>query len=159
MIMTIGLFGTCGNSTWRKEFIETYKFNDVEFFNPQVDDWSPELAEIEAEHLANDEIILFPVLAETSGLGSLGEVGFSILQAIKLDSTRNVIVMIDKTCDIEDEAVKKESIRARALVMAHLKKLKYPNVYLVENLSDMLDLSLKLHAIEVIRKGFDKYRL
>lgn len=157
--MTIGLFGTCGNSTWRKEFIETYKFNDVEFFNPQVDDWSPELAEVEAEHLANDEIILFPVLAETSGLGSLGEVGFSILQAIKLDSTRNVIVMIDKTCDIEDEAVKKESIRARALVMAHLKKLKYPNVYLVENLSDMLDLSLKLHAIEVIRKGFDKYRL
>ena len=159
MIMTIGLFGTCGNSTWRKEFIETYKFNDVEFFNPQVDDWSPELAEVEAEHLANDEIILFPVLAETSGLGSLGEVGFSILQAIKLDSTRNVIVMIDKNCDIEDEAVKKESIRARALVMAHLKKLKYPNVYLVENLSNMLDLSLKLHAIEVIRKGFDKYRL
>jgi len=157
--MTIGLFGTCGNSTWRNEFIETYKFNDVEFFNPQVNDWSPELAEVEAEHLANDEIILFPVLAETSGLGSLGEVGFSILQAIKLDSTRNVIVMIDKTCDIEDEAVKKESIRARALVMAHLKKLKYPNVYLVENLSDMLDLSLKLHSIEVIRKEFDKYRL
>jgi len=157
--MTIGLFGTCGNSTWRKGFMQSYDNHGIEYFNPQVDDWNPDLAEIEADHLANDEIILFPVLAETSGLGSLGEVGFSILQAIKLDSSRNVIVMIDRNCDIEDEAVKKESVRARALVMAHLKKLKYPNVYLVENLQDMLLLSLELHAIEVLRGGLERFRL
>jgi hypothetical protein len=157
--MTIGLFGTCGNSTWRKEFIEQYEKAGIDYFNPQVDDWNPDLAEIEAAHLANDEIILFPVLAETSGLGSLGEVGFSILQAIRMDSSRNIIVMIDKNCTIEDESVRKESIRARALVIAHLRKLKYPNVFIVEYLIDMFRLSRELHAIEVLKKGLDKYRM
>lgn len=156
--MTIGLFGTCGGSTWRDGFMQSYDQHGIDYFNPQVEDWDPSLAEIEAEHLANDEIILFPVLAETSGLGSLGEVGFSILQSIKLDVSRNVIVMIEKDCTIEDEAVRKESIRARALVTAHLRKLKYPNVYSVEKLPDMMLLSLELHAVETLRKGLDRYR-
>ena len=156
--MTIGLFGTCGGSTWRNSFMESYDNHGISYFNPQVEDWDPTLAEIEAEHLANDEIILFPVLAETSGLGSLGEVGFSILQSIKLDVNRNVIVMIDKDCTVEDEAVRKESIRARALVMAHLRKLKYPNVYSVKNLPAMMLLSLELHAVETLRKSLDRYR-
>ena len=156
---TIGLFGTCGGSTWREAYMKMYKEAGIEYYNPQVDDWKPEDAEIEAEHLANDEVILFPVLEETSGLGSLGEVGFSILQAIKLDSSRNVVVMIDKDCVVEDENVRKESIRMRALVRAHLKKLKYPNVYIVENLDTMFQISVELHAIEGYRKGLDRYRI
>ena len=157
--MTIGLFGTCGNSTWRKSFIESYEANGIEYYNPQVEDWKPEDAQIEADHLANDEIILFPVLAETSGLGSLGEVGFSILQAIKMDSTRSVIVMIDPACVIEDENVRKESIRMRALITAHLKKLKYPNVYLVKDLPDMYLLSRELHAIESLKENLNRFRV
>jgi len=156
--MTIGLFGTCGGSTWREPFMQTYKSHGIHCYNPQVEDWDPSLAEIEAEHLANDEIILFPVLAETSGLGSLGEVGFSILQSIRLDENRNVIVMIDKLCSVEDEAIRNESIRMRALITAHLRKLKYPNVYTVKHLPDMLQLSLELHAVEILRMGLDRYR-
>jgi len=157
--MTIGLFGTCGGSTWRDKFMSQYDKAGIDYFNPQKDDWKPEDAEIEADHLANDEIILFPVLEETSGLGSLGEVGFSILQSIRLDENRNVIVMIDKNCTVEDEAVRNESIRMRALIKAHLKKLKYPNVFLVQNQIDMYELSRKIHAIETLRENLDKYRL
>jgi hypothetical protein len=156
--MTIGLFGTCGGSTWRNEFMKTYEEMGIDYYNPQVEDWKPEDAIIEADHLANDEIILFPVLAETSGLGSLGEVGFSILHAIKLDVNRNLVVLIDNDCNIEDQAVRKESIRMRALIKAHLKKLKFLNVYLVEYLIDMHRLSRELHAIETLRQGLDKYR-
>ena len=156
--MTIGLFGTCGGSTWREPFMHYYKTHGIHCYNPQVEDWDPSLAEIEAEHLANDEIILFPVLAETAGLGSLGEVGFSILQSIKMDESRNVIVMIDKNCTIEDEAIRNESIRMRALITAHLRKLKYPSVYAVKHLPDMLQLSIELHAVEVLREGLDRYR-
>ena len=156
--MTIGLFGTCGGSTWRDGFMQSYDQHGIVYYNPQVEDWDPSLAEIEAEHLANDEIILFPVLAETAGLGSLGEVGFSILQSIRLDENRNVIVMIDKLCSVEDEAIRNESIRMRALITAHLRKLKYPNVYTVKHLPDMLQLSLELHAVEILRMGLDRYR-
>lgn len=40
------LGGTCGTSTWRKELIPLLR-DDVPFFDPQVDDWSPEDAERE----------------------------------------------------------------------------------------------------------------
>lgn len=160
--MTIGLFGTCGNSKWRDRFMEIYNHYGIDYFNPQVDDWKPENAQIEAEHLANDEMILFPVTDETLGLGSLGEVGFSILQAIKLDSNRDIIVMIDndlneKAKEHFDESMIRESIKMRALVRAHLKKLSYPNVYMVEDLENMLMLSLKLHEIHVMKNDLKKY--
>jgi hypothetical protein len=162
--MTIGLFGTCGDSSWRDRFINVYDHYGINYFNPHVDDWRPELAQIEAEHLANDEMILFPVTDETLGLGSLGEVGFSILQAIKLDSNRDIIVMIDNDINDDaklnfDESMVRESIKMRALIKAHLNKLNYSNVYLVEDLEKMLMLSLKLHEIHVLRNNLSKYTL
>jgi len=33
----------------------------VDFFNPQVDDWDDVMAQNEADHLATDGIIIFPV--------------------------------------------------------------------------------------------------
>jgi hypothetical protein len=161
--MTIGLFGTCGNSTWRDAFMEVYDVNNINYFNPVKDDWKPEDAKIEAEHLANDEIILFPVTDETLGLGSLGEVGFSILQAIKLDSNRDIVVMIQDDLNDDakknfDESMVKESIKMRALIKAHLNKLNYPNVYLVDSLNDMLMVSLELTEIYKIKTRLDNYR-
>ena len=38
-----------------------------------------------AEHLADDEIVLFPITKDTYAMGSLSEVGFSFLQAVKLN--------------------------------------------------------------------------
>ena len=61
----IGLFGTCGNSTWRNKFMEIYDKKNIIYYNPQVDDWKPEDAVIEAERLANDQIILFPITVIT----------------------------------------------------------------------------------------------
>jgi len=144
----IGLFGTCGNSTWRAAFIERYNALGIRYFNPQVSDWKPEYADIEAEHLKRDEIILFPVTSETYGTGSLAETGFSILQAVQ-NASRYIVVMID---DEPDEALKadavafKESVRARVLVKAHLAANTHPNVFVVTNFEDMLELSVKLYG-------------
>ena len=159
-MLCIGLFGTCGGSKWRDIFIEKYKELGVEFFNPQVDDWKPELAEIEAEHLVNDDIILFPVTNETYGLGSLAETGFSITQAINSNKNRSIVIMVDKIVKEElavaDPALAKESMRARALVRAHLLKLNESNVYIVDSLEEMLTVSLNLqkahYYLELARK-------
>ena len=173
--ITIGLFGTCGSSKWREPFMKAYDEQGIKYFNPVKEDWKVEDAQIEAEHLANDEIICFPVTDETYAFGSLGEVGFSILQAIKLNSRREIIIMIDPdvkiisdpesvsgmmtTSEIVAEQKRKDSIKARALVMAHLKKIDYPNVWIVKNLENMLKLSLHLHALAVLKEGAKQYTL
>ncbi len=141
-MLCVGLFGTCGGSNWRDKFIESFEQSGVDYFNPQVADWKPEDAEIEAGHLASDEIILFPITGETYGTGSLAETGFSLLNAIKLEDRRDFVIMIEKTLDpklIEDNPLAaKESSRARALVKEHLKKLSFSNLYVVDTLDEML---------------------
>ena len=83
----VGLFGTCGSpaSTWRKDiFIPKLEKYGLDYFNPQIEseDWKPEMAILEAEHLAKDEIIVLPISKETHGYGSLGEAGWAILGAL-----------------------------------------------------------------------------
>lgn len=160
-VITIGLFGTCGNSTWRNRFIEFYDQSNIQYYNPQVVDWKPEDAEIEAHHLVNDEIILFPVTSETYGTGSLSETGFSIMQALRSTKNRFVVIMIDP---IPDESLRsdmvafKESARSRALVRAHLKNVNQPNVFVVETLDQMLQTSLLLHAACVLLQSAREIR-
>lgn len=153
----IGLFGTCDKSTWRNEFITLYENLNIDYFNPQVENWTDECAAIEANHLANDEIILFPVTDETYGIGSLAEIGFSIIQAAKLDNIRDFIIFIDPKIDsllsnIETNiGTSKESLRARKLVIEHLKKINLSNVYIVSSLKEMLKISLKLYEASKIK--------
>lgn len=149
MELCIGLFGTCGKSKWRDPFITMYDKNNINFFNPQVDDWEPSMAEKEAHHLAHDAVILFPVLGETYGLGSLAETGFSILNALKLDDHRHFVIMIEKDLDEKlksNPELYKESARARALIKEHLSKIHFSNVYVVDSLEKMLNISVVLYG-------------
>lgn len=161
--LCIGMFGTCGNSTFRQEIlIPNFKSWDVEYFNPQVDEWKPEDAIIEAEHLANDEIILFPITSETYAQGSLSEVGFSILNAIKLDSRRDFVIMIENELDTElmkDEDRAKDSLRSRALVLQHLKKLKFDNIYVVNTFKEMLDVTKILYFARLQKEQLKRFNI
>jgi hypothetical protein len=161
MNITVGLFGTCGASKWRDAFMERYTVDGIAFFNPQKDDWKPEDAAIEADHLADDQVILFPITSETYATGSLAEVGFSVLQAIKLNRRRNFVVFIDPNLDaalVKDNAVAaKESLRARAIIAKHLRKLELDNLYIVNSLDDMLEVSLVLVKMEAIRATIQQY--
>jgi hypothetical protein len=158
-MITIGLFGTCGNSKWRDPFIRVYTDEKINFFNPQVEDWKPEDAAIEAEHLASDQIILFPITSETYAIGSLAETGFSILNAIKLDDRRDFIIFIDPNLDevLDNEVARKESLRARALVLQHLKKLRLGNLYVVNSLEVMLITSIRLNEIALIKEPLKQF--
>jgi hypothetical protein len=148
----IGLFGTCGKSTWRKDFIKVYEERGFGYYNPQVKKWTPGCAKIEAWHLANDRIVLLPVTHESYGVGSLAETGYSIIQALRLDDRRNIIILVDQYLDDElmgesDRA--KESLSARALIIEHLKRINIPNCYLVETMDEMLMLSIQLYLAQL----------
>jgi len=152
-MITIGLFGTCGGSCWRDVFMARYNELGISFFNPQVKNWNPSLAVEEARHLAKDQIILFPITNESYGIGSLSEIGFSILNAIKLDDRREFVVMIDQNLadNLDNQSLKKESLRSRALIEQHLKKLRLPNLYWVDTFKEMLEVSLRLHeAVRIL---------
>jgi hypothetical protein len=156
------MFGTCGTkeqSPWREEFKRTYTEEGMLFFDPQKDNWQLEDADIEAEHLADDHIILFPITSMTYGLGSLSEVGFSILQAIRLDDRRDFVVLIDSFLDesLTDKKMIQESLRGRALVKKHLERLRLDNVYVVNTLKEMLELSIKLYELQAKRAVFSKF--
>lgn len=112
----VGLFGTCGTSTWRDGIIEYLKFYGIPYFNPLRADWKHEYIAEENKHLNEDDIVIFVVTNETTGFGSLGEIGFSFLNAKKTNQI--LIVMIDKDCidPKADAKALKESVNTRALV-------------------------------------------
>jgi hypothetical protein len=157
---TVGLFGTCGQSTWRKDFIEMFNEHNISFFNPQlgegewVADRADEFVQNENYHLKNDDIILFPVTSETTGQGSLAEIGFSVadtLRQIKGEAhlkERYLIVFIDPDC-VDPKATSnqiEESKRSRKLVIS--KAIYEANinsrVFVVESLEEMKQLSLNI---------------
>ena len=160
MALCVGLFGTCGGSTWRTPFMTEYDRLGIQYFNPQVDNWDPAFAEVEADHLVKDDIVLFPVTGETYGTGSLSETGFSVLQAIRVNRHRDFVVMIGRELSdhLDDPVARKESIRARALVSKHLEKLDIASLYVVNSLSDMLELSVGLHRIAALRADLERFR-
>ena len=152
---TIGLFGTCGNSRWREPFVAAYRAEGIPFFDPQLPPgtWTPGCVAEENRHLAEDDLVLFPVTHESPGLGSLGEVGFCALQAIRANRFRQMVFLIDPEClDPEaTEAIRVESNRARRLVRSKIEAeaRHWHNIHLVETLDTMLSLSLRLWRIAV----------
>jgi len=158
--ITIGLFGTCGGSKWRDRFMQVYAEKGIDFYNPNMSGRTPEMKLAEGRHLAEDQIILFPVTDETYATGSLSEVGFSILQAIKINNRRDFVIMIAQDLQPklkEEPLMAKESLRARALVSVHLRKLEMSNLYLVDTLDEMLEASLILHKAATLRETLAKY--
>jgi len=129
----IGLFGTCGNSTWRTGFIKKYEELGISYFNPQVPEWDPSCAANEARHLADDDILIYPILSETYGIASLAESGYAVAQALKPGSIRHILLFVES--EVNDQLKEKnpqladESRRARHLVIAHLDELKLPTVH------------------------------
>ena len=160
----IGMFGTCSKSTWRKPFIKAYDKQGITFFNPQKENWQASHdASIEARHLANDAIILFPVTDETYAAGSLAEIGFSILHAIRPESQRDFVIMVapfvKPELEVANPMYARDSNRARALVIEHLRKLRLTNLFVVENLDDMLSCSLVLWKSLELKMPMQMYKL
>ncbi len=59
--------------------------------------------------------------------------------------------------ELDNEIARKESLRARALVSEHLRKLSLNNLYVVDSLDEMLEISIKLYEAAKIVFPFEKY--
>ena len=114
-----------------------------------MDKWTSELADLGIKHLQEDTVILFPILAETDGLGSLAEIGFAI-ESSSNHPKQPLFVLVDRYVDetkVTDPALIKASNRVRALVISKLESLKYDRD---RNLTICKDID---HMFRVLVKG------
>eukprot|EP00741_Cyanophora_paradoxa_P020906 tig00021318_g20182.t1 len=74
MACEVFLGGACNPTTWRRELaIPELTRAGVSFFNPQVEEWRPELVAVEAEAKRAAGVLLFVIDAQTRGLASMVE--------------------------------------------------------------------------------------
>ena len=150
----IGLFGTCGNSRWRDKFITKYNVLGIPWYNPQVavGAWKPEMAAQESAHLDSDRILVVVINNETTALGSLAETGFCVIQVTKASqSTRYAVIYIDPTVAEGTDTPKAiaDSIRARRLVLAHLRQLRDERVIICQSAEEVKTKSIALwHLVQ-----------
>lgn len=150
--VTVGMFGTCDNVPWRVPFMEKYDELGIAHFNPDAgDNWHPGMIEEENYYLNHGEIILFPILKESLGSGSLGEVGFSVqnvLRNIQNGKRQFLIFLIDDDCtDMrKTDEERARSIKDRKLVKSKMRaQISCPVITMVNTLDEMLELSLSLY--------------
>eukprot|EP00516_Mucochytrium_quahogii_P008801 CAMPEP_0203773096 /NCGR_PEP_ID=MMETSP0099_2-20121227/4451_1 /ASSEMBLY_ACC=CAM_ASM_000209 /TAXON_ID=96639 /ORGANISM=" , Strain NY0313808BC1" /LENGTH=271 /DNA_ID=CAMNT_0050670855 /DNA_START=108 /DNA_END=924 /DNA_ORIENTATION=- len=83
------LGGACGPTTWRKDVaIPFLEASSISYFNPQVEEWSPDLVETEAIAKNNCELLFFVIGTETRSISSLVEASEYIA------SNRQVILVV-----------------------------------------------------------------
>ena len=68
------LGGTCNESTWRDELIPKLEEIDFDYFNPVVEDWTPECQDIEIYEKANNcNIHIYVITNKMKGVFSIAE--------------------------------------------------------------------------------------
>jgi len=169
--ITVGLFGTCDNIMWReKHFIPVYEVKGIKYYNPVLENWS-ELLELSRQgkcanpteeenyYLNNAEIILFPVLKDSLGIGSLAEIGFSVQRVIRNilnGHPQYLITLIDDDCTDQrkTQAERTDSIKNRELVKSKLREnISYPVITMVNTIPEMLEMSLVVY--DLVKAGED----
>lgn len=69
------LGGSCNPTTWRKDVaIPVLEKACTPFYNPQVDDWTPDLVEVEAKAKEDASVLFFVIDDKTCALASMMEV-------------------------------------------------------------------------------------
>lgn len=70
-MIKIFLGGTCNQSTWRDELISML---NCDYFNPVVEDWTPECQEEEQRQRKTCDIVLYTITPKMIGVYSIAEV-------------------------------------------------------------------------------------
>ena len=94
MSTQVFLGGSCNPTTWRKDVaIPSLTKAGVSFYNPQVENWSPELVAVEAAAKKEAEVLLFVIDGQTRAIASM-------LEAAEYISTgRRVVLVVQNIAD------------------------------------------------------------
>ena len=118
------LGGACGCTTWRKEIaVPLLEAGGVTYYNPQVDDWHPDLMAAEMYAKKHCKVLLFVINDETRGVASMIEAAALMKKSLstnayKMDGQRSmhqdmVLVLqdIDETRVVEGDRLNPKEIK------------------------------------------------
>jgi len=75
--LQIFLGGSCNPTTWRQNVAIPYlELNNISYYNPQIDDWTPEVVDTERHAKQTAQILLFVIDKQTRSTVSLVESAF-----------------------------------------------------------------------------------
>lgn len=93
--LQIFLGGSCNPTTWRQNlaipFLDTH---GISYYNPQVENWSPEIIEIERHAKQNAQILLFVIDKQTRSTVSLVE------SAFMAGENKNLVLVVNPYEDV-----------------------------------------------------------
>ena len=99
------LGGTCNGSTWREELIPKLK---IDYFDPVVDDWTPECQEEEIKQRETCDYCLYVITPKLTGLYSIAEV----VDDSNKRPDKTVFCFLEKDGDKEFEKFQVRSLKA-----------------------------------------------
>jgi hypothetical protein len=135
----IGLFGSCGDTTWRKDIaIPIIKKAKKKYFNPQKKTWTKQNAILEYDHLMNDKVIVHVITDETNGFGSLSESGWIAMGALLRGQKIGFYIEEDNS-----KLLNSEEKRARELIKYHIENIKHPDIFLAKNISELINWAIR----------------
>ena len=88
------LGGSCGDTTWRTDLIPHLEQNEIEYFNPVVEDWNDEAFKKEQEEKTYAATLLFVLSPRTENLYSIAE----MVNLIR-DERRVIVVFVENDGD------------------------------------------------------------
>mmetsp|Transcript_16315 Transcript_16315/g.26480 ORF Transcript_16315/g.26480 Transcript_16315/m.26480 type:complete len:622 (-) Transcript_16315:169-2034(-) len=143
------LGGSCNPTTWRKDIaIPKLKQCHIPYYNPQVDEWTPDLVEIEAKEKETAGILFFVIDNKTNAVASMLEVVELATAGRQLVA---VIQLIDENSQKAKElepAVRKDLNRGRAYAFDTARRYGVP---LFKNINDGLDEVVRLSRAAIFR--------
>ena len=71
--MRVFLGGTCNDSTWRDTLMPMLDEVGIDYFNPVVDDWTPECMAEEVRQRQSCDVCLYVITSEMTGVYAIAE--------------------------------------------------------------------------------------
>ncbi|MBT4849348.1 hypothetical protein HON36_00675 [Candidatus Parcubacteria bacterium] len=133
------LGGSCNPTTWRQDTaMPMLTEAGVEHFNPQVEDWTPDCADLERVAKEESQVLLFVIDGQTRAIASILEVTEFVLKG------RQVVLVVNDIDDgavITDQAVTGGELKDLNRARAYAREMasNYDNAVLVDDVSVAVD--------------------
>ena len=144
--MRVFLGGTCASQYsdvgWRGDLIPQLNQFGIDYFNPVVEDWTPQDRENEEKEKELADVVLYVITPDQTGFYSFAEIMDSVWSAMTLGTGKTVFCPIDYNNKIFTDAQWKSLQAIGEMVLNR-------EGYFVTSFNDLMSLLLKFKANEI----------
>lgn len=106
--MKVFLGGTCNESKWRESIMPLLDKVGIDYFNPVVEDWTPECQDEEIKQREICDFCLYTITPRMTGVYSIGEV----VDDSNKRPEKTILCIIEKDGEIESDKFQLKSLHS-----------------------------------------------